>query len=115
MKIKAILTAVAFVALLVPTTVLAGDFADWVWGPPTVHTINSVIVEVKDAVSNKGVENSLVAKLTNANEKADSNPAVAKRILGAVQNQLDALSGKKVDAGDAARISSHIDDVISRL
>ena len=121
MKIKSILATVALVALFVPSAVMADTLSDIrqaimeEQGEQKAVTIDRVIVQVKNAVSNEGVSNSLVAKLTNANEKADSNPAAAKKILQAVQNQLKALSGKKVDADDAVRLSNLISRVLNTL
>lgn len=118
MKIKSILATVALVALFVPSAVMADTLSDRrqaIIDAQNAFTIDRVIVQVKNAVSNEGVSNSLVAKLTNANEKAENNPAAAKKILKAVQNQIKALSGKKIAAGDATRLIRSLNIIISSL
>lgn len=68
-------------------------------------TIADLIAAVRRLNLDRGIENSLIVKLENAQAAADvGNLATACRLLDAFAHEVSAQSGKKIAAGDAAAL-----------
>ena len=87
---------------------VSGSSADFLpdWG---VDPMAGLVTSVEELALPDGIERSLIAKLQGAQASRDrgDNPAACGQ-LGAFVNQVEAQSGKKIGAGDAADL---IDDV----
>ena len=69
---------------------------------PSAPTFDSVADKITALALHHGLENALLAKLTNAeNAVDDGNITAAKNKLNALINHIEAQSGKKIDVADA--------------
>jgi hypothetical protein len=83
---------------------------------PADLTLEDVIGEIEALNLGRGIENSLVSKLTNAIRTFDTaSPNQTEGKLGSFVNQVNALSGKKIERSDAERLANAIETILASV
>jgi len=88
------------------------------WRMPTIQDLIKTIQDMlaSGVITNEGIANSLIAKLTNAQAAVEQGDIqAAKNMLEAFINQLEALSGKKLSAEAAAELIESAGKIIAGM
>ncbi|HMN31095.1 MAG TPA: hypothetical protein PKE45_23275 [Caldilineaceae bacterium] len=105
-------------SLLAVTPVLASDGMTCPDHAATVASLRACVLHAAEMghIDNRGVTNSLLAKLDAAQRALDrGQAAVAIATLQAFINEVEAQAGKHIDAEHAAHMVMHANEVITAL
>ncbi len=117
---KRLLPVLAVVAalLLLAAPAFAADGMTCDHNGATIQSLHDCVMHAFDMghITNKGVANSLMAKLDAAQASLDrGNTSAAVNQLHAFINEVNAQAGKKIDAEHAGHLKMHAENVIAAL
>ena len=117
---KRLLLIVAIVAalLLLAAPTFAAEDHTCDHNGTTIASLHHCVMHASEMghITNKGVANSLLAKLDAAQASLDrGNTSAAVNQLNAFINEVNAQAGKKIDAEHAGHLKMHAEHVIAAL
>ena len=116
-KLLLVLSIVVMLSLLAAPALAAGDMT-CDHDATTITSLHNCVMHASDVghINNKGVANSLMAKLDAAQAALDrGQTGVAVNKLHAYVNEVRAQSGKHIDSTHADHLAEHAQNVIAAL